>query len=96
MWFTDKERALATALQTIAMPGGSACTFALNQYWFADPDADFKALFKTLMLLQVCLTAFVWVLFNLIIKAKPDSPPSAVAEVPYEALDFKQSFKALS
>ena len=50
IWFTDKERAVATALQTLAMPMGSAFTFALNQYWFANPEADFKALFKTLML----------------------------------------------
>ena len=28
-------------------------------------------------------------------KPKPDRPPSAVAEVPYQALDFKQSFRAL-
>ena len=77
------------------MPLGSACTFALNQYWFADPNADFKALFKTLMLTQCCVTAVVWALFNIVIKAKPDKPPSAVAEVPYESLDFRQSFRAL-
>ena len=29
------------------------------------------------------------------IAEKPETPPSAIATVPYEALDFKQSFKAL-
>ena len=50
MWFTDQERAIATALQTLAMPLGSASTFALNQYWFSGSDDNFKPLFKTLML----------------------------------------------
>ena len=37
----------------------------------------------------------VWILFNIMVSEKPDTPPSAVATVPYEALDFKQSFRAL-
>ena len=36
-----------------------------------------------------------WTIFNIVLKEKPKKPPSAVAEVPYERLDFKQSFKAL-
>ena len=36
-----------------------------------------------------------WVLFNLMIAEKPETPPSAVATVPYEALDFRRSFRAL-
>ena len=50
-WFTDKERALATAIQIIAMPLGSAISFAMSIYWFRDitePD-EFLTTFKYLM-----------------------------------------------
>ena len=48
-WFTDKERALATALQTVAMPLGSALSFGLNSYWFSNENFEFKGLLKTLL-----------------------------------------------
>ena len=51
-WFMDDERALATALQTIAMPLGSGASFALNSYWFhGSENRDFFGLFKTLMVM---------------------------------------------
>ena len=36
-----------------------------------------------------------WATLNTVLKEKPARPPSAVAEVPYEPLDFKKAFKAL-
>jgi hypothetical protein len=30
-----------------------------------------------------------WIIFNVMIAEKPETPPSAIATVPYEALDFK-------
>lgn len=50
-WFGDKERALATALQILAMPLGSAASFATTGYWFSGEEADFKEAFKALMVL---------------------------------------------
>ena len=49
-WFTDKERALGTALMTVSMPLGSGLSFALNSYWFSNEKLEFKGLFKTLMM----------------------------------------------
>lgn len=34
-------------------------------------------------------------MLNLFIKEKPDAPPSAVAQVPYERLDFSKSFSVM-
>lgn len=44
------------------------------------------------MLVQTIMTGAVCVMLNLVIREKPVSPPSEVASVPYEVLDFKQSF----
>ena len=47
------------------------------------------------MATQAIMFITSWVIFNIAMREKPTKPPSAVAEVPYEALDFKQSFRAL-
>ena len=94
-WFGDHERALATALQIIAMPLGSASSFAMTGLWFKDEEMDFKEAFKNLMIVQAAITGVVWCLLNLVLKEKPDVPPSSIAEVPYEFLDFRQSFKVM-
>ena len=78
-WFPDNERALATAIQTIAMPLGSGLSFALNSYWFSVESLPFFGVFKTLMITQAIMTITVWIAFNILIKEKPDKPPSAVA-----------------
>lgn len=68
---------------------GSGLSFSMNAYWFhGDPQERFLGYFETLMLTQAVMAIIVWLLFNLLIRDKPKSPPSAVAEVPYEALDF--------
>ena len=77
------------------MPLGSALSFGLNSYWFSNENVEFKGLFKTLLAAQCVMAIIAWVLFNIMIAEKPPTPPSAVATVPYEALDFGQSFRAL-
>ena len=68
---------------------GSGLAFAMNAYWFsASSQESFLGYFETLMLTQAVMTVIVFILFNFLIKDKPATPPSAVAEVPYEALDF--------
>ena len=47
------------------------------------------------MVIQALLVFFAWMLLNLVIKEKPELPPSKVAEVPYEGLDFTQSYQAI-
>ena len=58
------------------MPLGSAASFAITGFWFSDEEADFKQSFKALMVAQAILTGVVWILFNLIMKEKPELPPS--------------------
>ena len=41
-WFSDKERALGTALLTVSMPVGTALAFALTGYYFQDVSGDNK------------------------------------------------------
>ena len=98
-WFTDKERALATALYLVASPIGGGASFGMTGLWFKNVDMadsqEFLSAFKTLMITQFIITAGIWIMFNLIIKEKPDIPPSAVAEVRYEPLDFKQSIQVM-
>ena len=66
-WFTDKERALATALMTVSMPLGSGLSFALNSYWFSNENYEFKGLFKTLLVTQCIMAITVWILFNFMV-----------------------------
>lgn len=41
-WFSDKERALGTALLTVSMPVGTAVAFALTGFYFQDVGGDNK------------------------------------------------------
>ena len=98
-WFTDTERALATALLLMGLPIGAGLSYGMTGAWFknvpADEPREFMEAFKNLMVVQFFMAAAIWIVFNLAIKEKPDKPPSAVAEVQYEALDCKQSLAVL-
>ena len=99
-WFSDKERALATALMIVGSPIGVGCSYILTGYWFFEvtedtPPEDFLALFKTLMYTQFGLAVVTWIIFNILIRENPEIPPSAVSEVKYEPLSCVQTIKAL-
>ena len=47
------------------------------------------------MIVQAIMVVIVWIIFNLLMREKPKTPPSAVASVKYEPLDFKSAFKAI-
>lgn len=47
------------------------------------------------MLVQFAITAFIVIVFLLVMREKPDTPPSAVAEVVPESLSFKESLSVL-
>lgn len=98
-WFTDKERGLATALQIVAGPIGSGLSFAMTGTWFKDHNGDdpegFLRGLISLILCQFGITVIIVVLFLLVIKEKPDSPPSAVAAVVPKALSFSESVTVL-
>ena len=39
-WFTDKERALATALLIVGMPIGAGLSYGMTGAWFKDLNPD--------------------------------------------------------
>ena len=85
-WFTDQERALATAILVVGGPIGVGVSYGMTGYWFIDVteetgNEEFMAMFQSLMIAQLVVAAIFWLVFNLSIKEKPDKPPSAVAEV---------------
>lgn len=47
------------------------------------------------MVWQFLLTLAMWIIFQIVIKEKPHTPPSAVSEVIPESLNFKQSLQVL-
>ena len=87
-WFGDKERGIATALSSMALPAGQALSFTFIGLWFHNEENDFKESFKNLVMLQAIVTVALWCLFCLVMKEKPEDSPSSVAEVPYEYLDL--------
>ena len=54
-WFSDKERALATALLTISMPLGTALAFALTGTYFVDENSDNKRNLEQLLMTQAII-----------------------------------------
>ena len=95
-WFTEKERATATALMLIGGPIGVGISHLMTGYWFLDVNDDterseFLSTFKSLMVTQLIMAIIFWIVFMVSMKEKPDVPPNAVAEVQYEWLSAKQS-----
>ena len=85
-WFPDSERAFATALLVVGSPIGVGVSYGMIGGFFADVDAEadidkFMLIFKQLMLAHLIIAVVFWIVFNASIKEKPDTPPSAVAEV---------------
>ena len=71
------------------MPIGTALAYGMDGMWFKQEETDFKKKFDNLMYVQAAMTGVAWLLLNLVITEKPEVPPSEVATVPYERLDFK-------
>ena len=80
------------------MPLGSGAGYGMVAVWFRKKDQspeEFLENFNNLVVVQAIIVTVVWFLFNLIMREKPKNPPSAVAAVDYEPLDFKSAFKAI-
>ena len=98
-WLGDSERTVITQLCGLAIPIGTIVSFVLSGIIFSDPDT-LIAETKTLVLVQnIWITSFASLLF-IVIRDKPESPPSAVAtqDQPRRnlALIFKEVFKLRS
>lgn len=103
-WFADKERAIAMSILNISTPIGQIVSFALTGYTFATIDENqgpveldrsvIKST-KTLILFQNVACVVFFLLFQLVIKDKPDVPPSAVAAQPISEAPMSQDFKEM-
>lgn len=88
-WFSDKERAFATAIGTIAMPIGTLSTLTLTGIKFSDVKLDDEGtvqnieetqdLFYSLLLNQNTYVTLMAISFFFIVKERPDKPPSAIS-----------------
>ena len=78
------------------MPIGTATAYVMDDMWFRDvPKEDFRKTFDDLMVFQAMAAAFAWCTLNIFFREQPVIPPSVVATVPYENLNFLEAFKAL-
>jgi hypothetical protein len=77
-WLADSERTVITQLCGLAIPIGTIVSFALSGVIYSDPDTLIEET-KTLVLIQnIWITCFAAMLF-IVIRDKPEMPPSAVA-----------------
>lgn len=94
-WFSDKERALATSILTLGMPLGSALAFLLTGFFFVDSKNDTISNLNNLLKLQAVIFTLVYVIFQLVFRDKPLTPPSAAAEAPIENRNFREAFSLM-
>ena len=76
------------------LPFGAAITLAAQTIVFKG-DEDIKDQLKTIITFQNMVISFVFIVFQLVIREKPDIPPSAVAEADEDDRDLCQSFAAM-
>ena len=98
-WFGDKERGLATALGSLALPIGCIFGFAIPAIMITDDLADDKLKGKTkfaeYLILQNILTSVCTVPTLLIAREKPPTPPSSAASRPPQDVKFRENLKLL-
>ena len=79
----------------MGLPLGSGISYAITGCLFNDQSKDFRTQFELLLVIQVVIVSVMSILFFVIMRNKPTRPPSKVATVPYQALDFRESVKAM-
>ena len=89
MWFGEKERVLAIAISVSAVALGVAMGFVSPLLFFDEESGKDEDKFKKntsfFLIIQAACAGVQLVLNILIYKEKPDSPPSAAAELREEA-----------
>ena len=78
----------------IAQVIGAIFALGLAIYIFQD-ETDIKGSVKQFLIIQSILILITFILFQLLMKSKPDFYPSAVAEAPIPDLSLRQSCKEL-
>ena len=94
MWFGDKERALSTALGTLALPIGCIAGFVVPASIISESDtADMiegRAKFCKYLLIQNCVVTLATVPLMFLVRDKPPTPPSLSASKPELQIELKQ------
>ncbi|TNV72744.1 hypothetical protein FGO68_gene148 [Halteria grandinella] len=98
-WFGDKERAIATAVGSMAVPIGTVISFVLPQTCLSQNDADNPEIGKQHFSLYIMIQTFVVTLFCIpaltFIREEPPSPPSVVANDTNHSMGFGEGLKQL-
>lgn len=101
-WFSDTERALAMSVLNVATPIGQICSFALTGYTFSHINEDLPKVelddvvinsTNKLIVLQNVPYIIFFIFFQVVIRDKPETPPSAVASAPIDEMSLVDSFK---
>ena len=69
------------------LPFGAAATMGIQSYVFKNKDDIYEGL-HSLIINQNVIVGVVFLLFQLVIREKPDVPPSAVAEAEEDTRDL--------
>mmetsp|Transcript_33741 Transcript_33741/g.41649 ORF Transcript_33741/g.41649 Transcript_33741/m.41649 type:complete len:284 (+) Transcript_33741:245-1096(+) len=104
-WFSDKERAIAMAILNVSTPIGQIVSFALTGYLFAGIDQSLlsseefskqvKSSTEALIVAQNIPFIIFFTLFQIVIRDKPETPPSAVAAAPPTEHSYCENFALL-
>ena len=104
-WFSDSERAMAMAVLNVSTPIGQIASFALTGLAFSGIDEDtmspeefnikVKSATETLIAAQNLPYIVFFVIFQIVIRDKPEVPPSAVAAVKPDDHSYCENFKLL-
>ena len=76
------------------LPFGAAATMGIQSVVFKDTEDIYESL-HNLINTQNVIVGIIFVLFQLVIREKPDVPPSAVAEAEEDNRDLCQSFREM-
>lgn len=98
-WFGDKERALATAAGSVAIPIGAVIAFMLPSTVIEQTDFDDliagKKHYELYLFIQTIIITLFCIPPLIFLRESPPSPPSVVANETNNRLTIKESLKEL-
>jgi len=99
VWFGENQRALATALGSLANPLGSIIGFILPSLFLSESDEQdivvAQAKFGRYLVAQNSLATIAGLFLILIVKEKPPTPPSKAATTPAPDVSFLYELRGL-
>lgn len=99
VWFGDKERALSTALGSLAMPIGCIAGFVVPALMVSEEDLndpkDGRKKFCEYLFVQNCIVSIAAIALIVFARSSPKTPPSASASIPTEVINVRKELKKL-